>query len=54
MRTLPAGLTLFGGQYVVDYAVLMAGATISLLPLGIAFFFAQRYFVQGIATTGIK
>jgi multiple sugar transport system permease protein len=54
MRTLPAGLTLFGGQYVVDYAVLMAGATISLLPLAIAFFFAQRYFVQGIATTGIK
>ncbi|MCU1471789.1 MAG: carbohydrate transporter permease [Glaciihabitans sp.] len=54
MRTIPAGLTLFGGQYVVDYAVLMAGATISLLPLGLAFFFAQRYFVQGIATTGIK
>jgi len=54
MRTIPAGLTLFGGQYVVDYAVLMAGATISLLPLAIAFFFAQRYFVQGIATTGLK
>lgn len=54
MRTLPAGLTLFGGQYVVDYAVLMAGATISLLPLAIAFFLAQRYFVQGIATTGLK
>jgi multiple sugar transport system permease protein len=54
MRTLPAGLTLFGGQYVENYAVLMAGATISLLPLALAFFFAQRYFVQGIATTGIK
>jgi len=54
MRTLPAGLTLFGGQFVVEYAVLMAGATISLAPLAIAFLFAQRYFVQGIATTGIK
>jgi multiple sugar transport system permease protein len=54
MRTMPAGLTLFGGQYVVDYAVLMAGATISLLPLAIAFVFAQRYFAQGIATTGLK
>jgi len=54
MRTLPAGLTLFSGQFVVEHAVLMAGATISLLPLAIAFFFAQRYFVQGIATTGIK
>jgi len=54
MRTLPAGLTLFAGQYVTEHAVLMAGATVSLLPLAIAFLFAQRYFVQGIATTGIK
>lgn len=54
MRTLPAGLTLFSGQFVVEHAVLMAGATLSLLPLAIAFLFAQRYFVQGIATTGIK
>ena len=54
MRTLPAGLTLFSGQFVVEHAVLMAGATLSLLPLAVAFLFAQRYFVQGIATTGIK
>lgn len=54
MRTLPAGLTLFSGQFVIEHAVLMAGATISLAPLAIAFLFAQRYFVQGIATTGIK
>ena len=54
MRTIPAGLTLFSGHYVVEHAVLMAGATISLLPLALAFFFAQRYFVQGISTTGIK
>ncbi len=54
MRTLPAGLTLFGGQHVTDHAVLLAGATISLLPLALAFFFAQRYFVAGVATTGLK
>ena len=54
MRTLPAGLALFSGQFVIEHAVLMAGATLSLLPLAIAFLFAQRYFVQGIATTGIK
>ncbi|PZF86771.1 ABC transporter permease [Jiangella anatolica] len=54
MRTLPAGLTLFGGQHVIDHAVLLAGATISLLPLAIAFFLAQRYFVAGVATTGLK
>jgi multiple sugar transport system permease protein len=54
MYTLPSGLTLFAGQFVTDHAVLMAGAAISLAPLAIAFFFAQRSFVQGIATTGIK
>ncbi len=54
MRTLPAGLTLFGGQHVTDHAVLLAGATISLLPLALAFFLAQRYFVEGVATTGLK
>ena len=54
MRTLPAGLTLFGGEHVTDHAVLLAGATISLIPLALAFFFAQRYFVAGVATTGLK
>ncbi len=54
MRTLPAGLTLFGGQHVTDHAVLLAGATISLLPLAVAFGLAQKYFVQGVATTGLK
>ncbi len=54
MRNLPAGLTLFAGQYVVEHGVLMAGAVISLLPLAVAFALAQRYFVSGIATTGIK
>lgn len=54
MRTLPAGLTLFGGQHITDHAVLLAGATISLLPLAIAFALAQKYFVRSVATTGIK
>lgn len=54
MRTLPAGLTLFAGQHVVDHSVVMAGTVISLSPLALAFFLAQRYFVQGIATTGLK
>lgn len=54
MRTLPAGLALFVGQHVVEYGVVMAGAVLTLLPLLIAFLFAQRYFIQGIAMTGIK
>jgi multiple sugar transport system permease protein len=54
MYTLPAGLALFMGQHVVEYALMMAGATLALLPLFIAFLFAQRYFVQGIALSGLK
>ncbi len=54
MRTLPAGLALFVGQHVVEYGVVMAGAVITLLPLLILYIFAQRYFVQGIAMSGLK
>jgi multiple sugar transport system permease protein len=54
MRTLPAGLTLFMGQSVSDHAIVLAGAVITLAPLAIAFLLAQRYFVRGISTTGLK
>jgi multiple sugar transport system permease protein len=35
-------------------AVLMAGSGLAMLPLVVLFLFAQRYFVEGIATTGLK
>jgi multiple sugar transport system permease protein len=54
MRTLPSALTLFSSQAGVNHAALMAGAAISLSPLAVAFLFAQRFFVQGVATTGLK
>lgn len=54
LRTLPAGLALFMGQHVVEYGILTAGAAIALAPLVIAFLMAQKYFIQGIAFTGIK
>ncbi|MDX6229151.1 MAG: multiple sugar transport system permease protein [Frankiales bacterium] len=53
-RTLPSALTLFSSQAGVDHAALMAGAAISLSPLAIAFLLAQRFFVQGVAASGIK
>lgn len=53
-ENLPAGLTLFSGQYVIEHGILMAGAVISLLPLAVAFVLAQRYFVRGISTTGLR
>lgn len=54
MRTLPAGLALFMGEHVIENALLMAGATLALLPLFIAFLFAQKYFVSSIVMTGLK
>ena len=54
MRTLPTALTLFSSQGGVDHGALMAGAAISISPLAIAFLLLQKYFVQGVATTGLK
>jgi len=54
MRTLPAGLALFMGQHTVEHPLLMAGATLTLLPLLIGFLLAQRQFVRGVAMTGLK
>jgi len=54
MRTVQLGLTLFKTQNRVDWGVLMAGTTIATFPTVALFLLAQRYFVQGIAMTGIK
>lgn len=54
MRTLPTGLALFMGKHVVEYALLMAGVVLSLIPITAAYLSAQKYFVQGIAMTGLK
>lgn len=54
MRTLPAGLALFSGQHISFYGPVMAGTVISMLPLLIVYVFAQKYFVQGTAMSGMK
>jgi multiple sugar transport system permease protein len=54
MRTISAGLALFVGQRTLEYGPTLAAALIALLPLVIVYIFAQKYFVQGIATTGLK
>ncbi|MBI1925826.1 carbohydrate ABC transporter permease [Candidatus Poribacteria bacterium] len=54
MRTLTIGLSYLQGLYTTDYNLMMAGSVISLIPLLIVFFALQRYFVQGIALTGMK
>jgi ABC-type glycerol-3-phosphate transport system permease component len=52
--TLTAGLSLFQGQYVGKWPLLMAGALVSVIPMIILFVAAQRQFVRGITMTGIK
>ncbi len=54
MRPLPAGLALFMGQHVIEYAILMAGSCLAIAPLFFAYMFSQKYFTKGIAMTGIK
>lgn len=54
MRTLPSGLALFSGQNISFYGPVMAGTVISMLPLLIIYIFAQKYFVQGTAMSGMK
>jgi raffinose/stachyose/melibiose transport system permease protein len=49
LRTLAVGMYAFRGEYYVDWAGMAAAATISLMPVIIAFLFMQRYFVEGIA-----
>lgn len=52
--TLAYGLQQFVSHYGGFYAQLMAAATIFTLPIIVLFFFAQKTFIQGIATTGGK
>ncbi|MDM9629044.1 carbohydrate ABC transporter permease [Rhizobium sp. S152] len=49
LRTLPVGMLAFVGTNETDWSGMAAAATISLLPVIVFFFFAQRYFVEGIA-----
>ena len=54
LRTVTVGLTTFQNEYGAQWNLLLAGAVISVLPLLIIYILAQRYVVEGIATTGLK
>jgi len=53
-RTLTVGLQAFSSDVGTLYNMLMAAATFSILPVVIIFLFTQKYFVKGIARTGLK
>jgi multiple sugar transport system permease protein len=54
--TLPVALALFSKnqQVTPNYGLLLAGATVVVVPVLIVFLIFQRRFIEGIATTGIK
>jgi len=55
MKVLTVGIaTLAASHYGTDWGVLMAGSVLTVLPLVVVFFLAQRQIVEGIASTGLK
>lgn len=53
-KTIPLGIRMFIGQYSTEYQLIMAASVVSLIPVFVLYIFCQRYFVQGIATSGLK
>lgn len=54
LQTLPIALAQFSGQYFSTTSLLMAASAITIVPVLVVYVLAQKYFVQGIATSGIK
>jgi len=51
--TLPLGLATFSGAHATEWTLLMAANVMSLVPMLIIFFLAQRYFIRSVAATGL-
>ncbi len=54
MFTVQLGLAIFRDRYTVEWGSLMAGSVVATLPILLVFFFAQKYFIQGITLSGMK
>lgn len=54
LMTLPVGLASLQGRFTTAWNLVMAGATVSVIPILIVYVFAQKYVVQGFAQSGIK
>jgi ABC-type glycerol-3-phosphate transport system permease component len=54
LQTLPVALALYRGEFFTQTSLLMAGATITVLPVILLFMVSQKYFIRGITMTGLK
>lgn len=54
LKTIQIGLRMFIGQYSSEYGLIMAASVVALIPVLIVFLSLQKYFVEGVASSGIK
>lgn len=54
LKTIQLGIRMFISQYGADYAWIMAASVCSLIPVVIVFLSCQKFFVEGVASSGIK
>jgi len=53
-KTLQVGIRMFIGQFGSEYGLIMAASVLSLIPVFIVFISLQKYFVEGVAASGLK
>lgn len=54
VQTVPVGLRLYMGQHATRYDLMMAAAVVSVIPVLVAFFASQRWFLKGLAAGAVK
>jgi multiple sugar transport system permease protein len=54
LQTLPIALAGLQGQYSTQWDIVMAGSVVSVIPMLALYLFAQKYVIQGVASSGIK
>ena len=54
LKTIQIGLRMFISQYSAEYGLIMAASVIALIPVLVVFLSLQKYFVQGVASAGLK
>jgi ABC-type glycerol-3-phosphate transport system permease component len=54
MMTMPVGLQSVINQFIIEYGMLSAGATMMVLPPLILFLVAQRWVISGMVMSGLK
>ena len=54
LKTIQLGLRSFIGQYSSEYGLIMAGSVVTMIPVIAVFLALQKYFVEGVASSGLK